>query len=200
MQSLPDNEIIKLHKDVYSSGQIESKLWLCRTIEQLLHDKETQTVWILGGWVGMLSFLLLSRERLSIKSICSFDLDSTVEKKAYLINENWVWKGKKFKAKTIDCNNLSYTDFYFSDSYEPSLIINTSVEHFNSKKWYSNIPFGKTIVLQSCNLKHKEHISCVHSEEELKAQFDYTKLYYSGTLNFDYETHSFSRYMLIFKK
>lgn len=200
MKFTPDNGIIQLHKDIYSSGQIESKLWLCRTIEQLLYDKGAQTVWILGGWVGILSFLLLSRERLNVKSICSFDLDPTVEKKACLINENWVWKEKKFKAKTIDCNNLSYTDLHFPESDKPSLIINTSVEHFNSKKWYLNIPSGKIIALQSCNLQHKEHIFCVHSEEEFKTQFNYTKLHYSGTLNFDYKTHSFSRYMLIVEK
>ena len=191
---------IKLSNDVYSSGQIESKLWLCRQVEKLLQDQGPQTVWVLGGWVGVLSFLLLSRERLNIKNIRSFDQDSYCEKIADVINENWVWKKWTFKAKTVDCNKLSYTDLSFSDSNEPSLIINTSVEHFNSNQWYSNIPKGKMVALQSCDMKHKDHTCCVHSEEEFKELFPSTKVYYSGALKFNYATWAFTRYMLIVEK
>ena len=194
------NETITLHRDIYSSGQIESKLWLCREIEKRLHNQDAQTVWVLGGWAGLLSFLLLSRENLNIKSIHSFDLEPNSEKKANIINENWIWRDQKFKAKTIDCNHLDYKNTSFADSDEPSLIINTSVEHFNSKKWYENIPSGKMVALQSCDLQHKEHTFCVHSEEEFKNHFKFTKLYFSGSLHFDYKTSSFSRYMLIFEK
>ena len=197
---LKNNSTIKIHKDAYSSGQIESKLWLCRKLEEQLGNKEEQTIWLLGGWIGLLPFLLLSRERLNIKAIRSFDLDPLCEKNADLINENWVWKNPKFKAKTIDCNQLDYTALSFANTDKPNLIINTSVEHFKGKKWYSNIPSGKMIALQSCNLRHKDHIFCIHSEEEFKKQFPFTELYYSGTLKFDYPITSFSRYMLIGRK
>lgn len=155
---------------------------------------------MLGGWTGLLPFLLLSRERLSIKTIRSFDTEPEHGKQADLINENWHWQNQKFKAKTIDCNYLDYTNWAFVDSDEPTLIINTSVEHFRSKKWYANIPFGKMTVLQSCNMKHKDHVHCAHSEQEFKEQFPLSDLYYSGTLNFNYPTTSFSRYMLIGRK
>lgn len=196
----PIDKVIKIKQDVYSSGQVESKLWLCREIEKILHKQKAQTIWVFGGWLGLLSFLLLSRENLDIKSIRSFDLDSSSEKLADIINENWKWKAHKFKAKTMDCNEIDYKDISFAESDEPNLIINTSVEHFNSKKWYDNIPSGKIVALQSCDLKHEEHIACVHSEEELKKMFSFKKLLYSGTLKFDYGTHSFSRYMLIVQK
>ena len=217
-----NNNTITISKDAYSSGQVESKLWLCRQIEKLICDQEAQTIWILGGWVGLLSFLLLSRERLKIKSIRSFDSNPICKKQAYIINNNWSWKDWKFKAKTIDCNELNYAnkpltdqsgdkakktdsediDSYrsFYDSDKPSLIINTSIEHFKSNKWYLNIPNGTILALQSCDMKHEDHISLVYSEDEFKDQFQFTKLHYSGTLTFDYKTHSFSRYMLIFEK
>ena len=194
------SHIISLNKDVFSSGQVGSKLWLCRQIETLLKGQKPQTVWILGGWAGLLSFLLLSREQLNIEAVRSFDLDSASSQKADLINENWVWRKHKFKAKIADCNLLDYTDGSFAGSKEPDLIINSSVEHFHSKKWYDNIPSGKTVALQSCDLKHPSHIACAHSEEELKKQFPLSKLLYSGSLRFDYKTHSFSRYMLIGEK
>lgn len=152
---------------------------------------------MLGGWIGLLSFLLLSRERLCIKNIYSFDLDSKCAKQADLVNENWHWMNQKFKAKTKDCNSLDYNNPSSVGSEEPDLIINTSVEHFSSKKWFSNIPLGKTLALQSCNMEHEEHISCVHSETEFKEKFPLTEIYYSGTLDFNYPTNSFTRYMLI---
>lgn len=197
---MSNNLTIKISGDAYSSGQIESKLWLCRQIEKYSHTGEAQTIWVLGGWVGLLSFLLLSRENLNIKAIRSFDLDPVYENQADVINENWHWQNRKFKAKTIDCNFLDYSDLSFADSDEPSLIINTSVEHFRNEKWYSNIPFGKKLVLQSCNLKHRDHVSCVYSEEEFKKRFQLSDLYYSGTCHFNYPTNSFSRYMLIGRK
>lgn len=188
-------------KDAFSSGQISSKLWLCREIEKLFRpESSSQTIWILGGWVGLLSFLLFSRERLNIKAIRSFEQDPLFEKKADTINENWVWQEWMFKAKTIDCNKLSYKDLFFADSKEPDLIINTSVEHFQSLKWWNNIPSGKLVVLQACDMKNKSHVNCVYSEEEFKRRFPSKKTHYSGKLQFEYPTFSFTRYMLIVEK
>lgn len=200
--TIPSNDrTLQLSKDVYSSAQVESKLWLCRQIEKQLQDEPEQIIWILGGWCGLLSFLLLSRERLKIKTIRSFDRDPLVEKQAYMINETWNWaECYKFQARTIDCNELNYSDLFFADSEEPTLIINTSVEHFDSDKWYTNIPNGKKIVLQSCDLQHEEHVNCVFSEEEFKNQFQFRKLHYSGHITFNYKTHSLTRYMLIIEK
>ena len=191
---------ICLNRDIYSNGQIESKLWLCQQVEKLLHNQGPQTIWILGGWLGMLSFLLLSREGLNIKKICSFDQDPDCEKLAPIINNNWSWKNPIFKAKTLDCNKLRYTDLDFSEMGEPSLIINTSVEHFDTDQWYSNIPKGKKIVLQSCDMKHKEHVRLIYSEKEFQKKFPGTKLYYSGSLKFNYPSNPFTRFMLIFEK
>ncbi|MDE0091824.1 MAG: hypothetical protein OXN83_00895 [Oligoflexia bacterium] len=195
-----NQETIQLNKDVYSSGQIESKLWLCREIEKLFQNHKAQKIWILGGWVGLMSFLLLSRERLNIKLICSFDKDPLCKRPAELINENWVWKNRKFKAETRDCHSLDYQNPSAMGLEAPDLVINTSSEHFESAKWYDNIPKGSVVAIQSCNLQHKDHISCVHSKEELIEQLSFTKKLYSGELKFDYGEHSFSRYMLIAQK
>ena len=195
-----DNHSVTVSKNAFSSGQIESKLWLCRELEKQLYNNEAQIIWVLGGWTGLLSFLLLSRENLKIKAIRSFDQDPRCEGIADIINENWVWKQWTFKAKTINCNRLQYRDTSFSDSEKPSLIINTSTEHFHSKEWFSNIPSGTMLALQNCNMTYEDHIMCVHSEEEFKEQFPLTDLYYSGTLDFRYPKSFFSRYMLIGRK
>ena len=198
------NQSLRLNRDMYSNGQVESKLWLCREVENLFNNQPI-TVWTLGGWNGLLPFLLLSREKLNIKEICSFDRDPACKKTADIINENWIYKRSVFKAETIDCNRLKYTS-PFSNSRgarprrEPDLIINTSVEHFQSDKWWSNIPPGKTVALQSCDMKHKEHTNCIYSEKEFKERFPSTEIYYSGALKFDYQTWAFTRFMLIVRK
>ena len=180
---------------------MESKLWLCQEVEKLLSlERKAQTIWVLGGWIGLTSFLLFCRERLNIKAIRSYDKDPFCEEKADIINENWVWKKWLFKAKTIDCNKLDYKNLFFSDSEEPDLIINTSVEHFQSLKWWDNIPFGKIVALQSCDLKLKDHVRCVHSKEEFERMFPSEEVLYSGTKTFNYPDSSFTRYMLILKK
>ena len=179
------HSILTIHKDAFSNGQIGCKALALQRINKYFHNSKLKLFGFLE--VGLLSFLLLNRKQLNIKTIRSFDLDSKFEKQADLVNENWHWMNQKFKAKTIDCNYLDYTDLSFVNSEEPNLIINISVEHFSS------IPFGKMLALQSCNMEHEDHVFCVHSEEEFKKQFPLTDIYYSGTLDFNYPNHSFTR-------
>ena len=189
---------LEIPQDAFSSGQIDSKLWLCREVEKLISRKEEQTIWIFGGWVGVLSFLLLSRENLNIKSIYSFDLDPRCEKKANWLNQTWHNK-HKFKAKTLNCNDINHKDFIFIGE-KPNLIINTSVEHFLNKQWFLNIHQGAMLAIQTCNLKHPEHFFPCPTLEEFKSQFPLTQLLYSGALDFEYPKNSYSRFMLIGKK
>ena len=82
----------------------------------------------------------------------------------------------------------------------PDLIINTSTEHFESLEWWDNIPFGKTVALQSCDLKLKDHVRPIHSERQFEEIFPAKKILYSGTKKFIYPDNSFNRYTLIVEK
>ena len=90
--------------DAWSSGQIGSKIWLCEELEHLLMPDQPLTIWILGGWYGILSFLLLSRGTLPIEQIRSFDIDETCEAIADNINKLWLIDNWKFKAITENIN------------------------------------------------------------------------------------------------
>ena len=179
-----------VNKDVWSNGQVDSKLWLCRELEKIKFDND-QTIYILGGWYGMAGFLLLSRENLPIKYIKSFDIDPMCELYADMMNQNWVYKQWKFKAYTKDCNLLDY-------STKPNIIINTSCEHFESMDWFNNIPDGTLVALQSNNLIHDdEYTNNINSIDDMIDQYPMTKLYYDGKLDFVYPDKSFSRFMII---
>jgi hypothetical protein len=184
---MPNN--VTINRDAFSSGQISSKLWLCEELEKL-GISTPQICWVYGGWYGLVSFLLLSRNKFPIKHIRSFDIDPACESVADAIMENWVWKSWKFKAVTADCNKLEFT-------YEkPDIVINCSTEHFESIDWFKSVPVGTLMVLQSNNMVHEDHWSCFATCDEFTQFFNLNTLY-QGTLDFVYPTWKFSRFMII---
>lgn len=176
-----------LDKNCFSSGQIGSKIWLCEELEKLF-DK-IDHIWIYGGWYGITAFLLKSRNNIQIKNIRSFDIDPECETTADLINENWKWRDWEFKAVTEDCNNLV--------PKEVDLIINTSTEHFDDKKWWYNIPKGSLVALQGNDMKHDDHVINFINLESFKKAFPLENILYSGQLEFVYPEWKFTRFMLI---
>ncbi len=188
---------MNVNVDAWSSGQIDSKLWLCRELEKIPRTKP-QTIWILGGWYGLLAFLLFSRERMPIRAIRSFELDGSASDAADKINENWVWRQWQFKSFVKDANTLVYEKGEFGD--KPDIVINTSTEHFSEKNWFHAIPPGTLVALQSNNMEHSTHTSLVHSLQEFRAEFPLEVESYGGVLKFEYPTHSFERYFLLGRK
>lgn len=182
---------IDLHvlKDVFSSGQVTSKLWLCEELER--NFKQIDKLWIYGGWYGLTAFLLKSRGIVSIGEIKSFDIDPSCEPVADLINENWVWQKWQFKAFTADANRLN------PGKEGVDAVINTSVEHFDSNDWWTNIPSGTLVALQSNNMNHGDHSSVFENINQLIEQFPCSEINYAGEKEFVYPTWKFTRFMLI---
>lgn len=172
--------------DAFSSGQVSSKLWLCEELERTRWTSNETAIY--GGWYGITAFLLLSRNKFKVHRIRSYDLDPSCEPTADMINENWVWQDWKFKALTEDCNKIKTS---------ADLIINTSTEHFDSKEWFDRIDYGTRVVLQGNNMAHDDHV--VHSEnlQQFLTHYPLSKTKYSGQLDFEYPTWSFTRFMVI---
>lgn len=180
------NKLIPVNKDAFSSGQVGSKLWLCKQLENTdLYSKETA---IYGGWYGVTAFLLLSRGKFNVEKIRSYDIDPACESVADMINENWVWQDWRFKAFTENCNTIQTG---------ADLVINTSTEHFDSRDWWENIPAGTAVALQGNNMQHDDHSSNANSLSEFCNQFPLAQEIYRGELGFTYPDWSFTRYMII---
>lgn len=179
----------EVHKDAFSSGQIDSKIWLCKELETLFDNIDN--IWIYGGWYGTTAFLLRTRGYIKIGKIFSYDVDPECERVADIINENWVSKNWQFKAFTKDCNTL------IPNKGNPDLIINTSTEHFESMDWWNNIPKGATVVLQGNNMPHDDHYVHTKNLKQFAETYPLSEILYRGKLDFTYPTWSFTRYMLI---
>lgn len=176
-----------VNRDSFSNGQIDSKLWLCRELENLF--EKIDSIWIYGGWYGLTAFLLFSREKIKIDKIKSFDIDPSCQSTADMINENWVIKDWQFKAFTEDCNKLIPKDV--------DLIINTSTEHFTSLEWWNNIPKGTYVALQGNNMQHDDHVINFSNLDDFSNTFKLTDTYYEGQLSFEYPDWNFIRFMII---
>lgn len=193
--------------DAFSKGQLFSKLWLIRELKSI--NLDLGTVFIMGGWVGVLSLLMFRDKDLRFKNIRSFDIDPECAGAADTLNRNNVMDNWRFKASTIDMFDINYHGASYktlrangeavSLNETPDTIINTSCDHiFPFSRWWDQIPEGKLIAIQNNNFfgADEDHVNNVNSLEEMKAQAPMSELLYEGVLEFP----QYNRFMLIGKK
>jgi len=196
-----EKKTISVQADAWSDSQVASKLWLCQHLElqceKLEYTRHNHRIAVYAGWYGILPFMLLTRGKIKyVQWIRSIDIDPACEAIADEINCHWVMKEWKFKAVTKDVNeqrwNMPYND--------PSIVTNTSTEHFDKQDWFFKIPPGVLVALQSTNMEHEEHMNTVDSLEEFKLRYPLSKIEYSGVREFSYPDKTFSRFMIIGRK
>lgn len=193
---------IQIDDDCFSRGQLQSKLWLIKQLTQL--DLELGTVFLCAGWYGTLATMMFENN-LNIEKIRSFDIDPSCVAIAERFNKPWVMDGWKFKATTKNILDIDYVkDVYtvtksdgnteqLSDS--PNTVINTSCEHIeNFNLWYSKIPKGTLVILQTNDyVEIEDHVNCSLDLAAFEAQTPMTECLYSGVL----ELNKYNRYMRI---
>lgn len=184
--------------DAFSSSQVESKTWLVSKLEEVIRFNNMTrpggwNIWILAGWYGVTNFILRTRGHIPISKVRSFDLDPECEPLADKINNLWVWRHWEFKAHTADANELDYTDC-------PDIVINSSVEHIDSRAWYDRIPKGTMVVLQGNDMPHEDHVAEYKSLEEFEQAWPLSSTHFSGIRRFQYDDWAFNRYMIIGEK
>ena len=194
-------------KDCFSRGQLESKLWMLRTLRQL-DITDLGTVFLCAGWYATLATMLFESD-INVDKIRSFDLDYKCAKIAEQFNKNWLLDEWRFKASTCDITEMKYSrknKFYYETlrnrdqkqiimDDEPNTIINTSCEHLlDLDHWIKKIPRKRLVILQSNNyFEVDEHINCVRSVEEFSNLVKLKKVIWGGEL----ELPKYTRYMLI---
>jgi hypothetical protein len=168
--------------------QVACKVWLR---DELLgaFGGRYGTIWVVGGWYGVLPAMLFDDARYGIDRIVSFDLDADCAAVAHAVNRGPVEEGR-FEAHTGDMYQLAY-----DGPAAPDLVINTSCEHIpDVGRWMARLPVGTAVVLQSNDyVDEPEHINCVNSLDEFIDQAGLSKVAFSGVL----ETKKYDRFMLI---
>jgi hypothetical protein len=171
----------------FNHKQIASKLWLRDALFDTLGPRHSH-IWVLGGWYGVLSAILLNDPRFEIGRITSVDLDPNCEPVAMLLNRRAARAGR-FAAVSADMNTLDYA----ADA--PSLVINTSCEHLpDLPGWLARLPAGQQVLLQSNDyFAVPEHLSSVPNLDAFVAQANLSRVDFAGAL----PTKNYTRFMLI---
>ena len=173
-------------EDVFSRGQVRSKQWL---IQELIATKTVNlgTTVVCGGWVGLLSRMLLDEPALFTDLVFSLDLDGVCTQVADQLNHQYVMDAK-FKAHT--------TDMLVWDYSKALTVINTSCEHMKPvdfEEWWNVLPPGMMVVLQSNDLEHDDHYNCVKSVDDMLTMAPMQAVRYAGKL----PLFGYTRFMVI---
>lgn len=191
IRELPDQERTRA-LDAMWSGQIQSKAWLVRTLEQYV-DKHVN-VYIFGGWTGILASMLF-QSKLDVKKIRSIDIDPWCERVADMVNKRYEMDGWRFKALTADMCSYDYDWGISSD-----IVINTSSEHVTQQQydtWYHNICPGSIVVVQGNNFfECPEHVRCSIDLIDFEIMNRVSKPIFSS----QFHTNEYTRYMSIWIK
>ena len=182
----------------FSENQIVSKTWLADKVYETLGG-HFGTVYVLGGWYGMLGAILLNDAKFRIGRVLSFDIDPDCAPVAERLNAEYA-ASDRFRAITADACTLDYQ--CLDDSPGPgavmNLVINTSCEHMPSAEaWYGRLPAGILQAFQSNDyFDCDEHVNCIKDLAAFKRQVPMTELLYEGAL----QRKHYSRFMLIGRK
>lgn len=176
-------------KDALSRNQIQSKLWLLEKMQacgvtakaQIKNVLESQTVIIVGGWVGILPWLMTLTDFEFYKlvhtpELINIDLDKTVHPAAEKLNG----QASKFKYRSLakDIKKYNFTQ------HKNLIVIDTIVEHFKDHgKWVRSLPKGTLVVLQGNNMFDvPDHVNCHDSLEEFVESCGLNTILWSGEL------------------
>jgi len=187
-------------------NQLASKKWLIDEVRRAI-GPDFGTVYVLGGWKGVLGALMLSDPRLNVGRVLSFDIDPDCEVPADTMNATHVPSGR-FKALTADMYTMDYRDAVFETTdtegatvrveAHSDIVVNTSCEHLDRfADWYNRIPEGTLLALQSNdNFSVPVHVNCVESLRAFQRQAPMRELLFAG----DLPRKRYTRFMLIGRK
>ncbi len=183
---------VEFNDDCFSQGQLKSKVWLINELKKL--DLNLGVIFLCAGWYGTLATMLLEG-RFRINKVRSFDIDPSCVSIAERFNKMWEMENWKFKAVTADILDLNYSKASYTvtkpDGFQitltdiPDTIINTSCEHISDfKKWYSMIPEGKIVILQTNNyFEIEDHVNCSSSLKEFAENTPMSKCLFEGEID-----------------
>jgi hypothetical protein len=167
------------------SSQLTSKEWLVSSAINHINKNTAGTIYVFGGWYGIIAQLLA--EQFRVCSIISIDIDSECE-----------YYGNQLKLPedniTFVTMDMGSWNIYSTDA---ALVINTSTEHISQNtynSWVSQVPNNVLTVLQgndffSCS----EHVRCSPTLEDFKKMNPLDKYILQGSLN----CQTFTRWMTI---
>ena len=179
-------------------GLVLSKLWLCEELEKILDIEgiKKPTVYVLGGWHNLMSFMMITRNPHRYQEFHSYDKDNESTTIANQICDTWKIEEPRVYNHT---KNVSLLDFSNSKN---TIFINCSVDQFEDTKWFSTIPIGSIVCMQTTDIiddNPKWEINQKTKDiNEFSDRYNLNTILYSGSKNIKYGHELYyNRLMLI---
>lgn len=207
LKSLISVNEVKFSPDCMSRGQLASKRWLVRTVEDFGID--LGTVFLCAGWYGILSTMMFE-SKVKFDKIRSFDIDPTTVDIAKTFNKPWVMDDWRFQSIAEDIHNINFKHHTFTVhrangttaelTETPNTVINTSCEHIeNFDAWWEKIPAGMLVILQNNDFVEHDDDSVVNTitnVDEFAEKLKLSRTIFKGTLALE----KYNRFMIIGRK
>ena len=168
-------------------SQLYSKEWM---ISQLVpHLSSVDTVYIFGGWHGILAQLIID----AYPDIRIFSIDKDPQCSV-------VGSRLKFPVDNIQFITCDMQDFsqYTTNT---KIVINSSTEHVEQHvfdRWFENVPAESIVALQGNNFfECLEHIRCTNTLDEFNTLNPLKNYLYSGTMLCQGPNNQYTRFMTI---
>jgi SAM-dependent methyltransferase len=178
--------------NAFSHGQLQSKIWLCDSLEPYIPDRAI--VAILGSWYNVLGFMMLTRNRNKYQSILGIDIDSSAIDIATQINAGWMI-GDRPKMNNIVADACSYNYQGFTT------VINCSPEHMPNDRWFDNINSGTLVCIQTSNIDKNDDVwkvtNPITTMEQLVKKYPLSHYIMQDTQDITYSDWGYKRFMLI---
>jgi hypothetical protein len=176
----------------FSHGQMQSKLWLCENLEKYI--PQNSTVAILGSWYNLLGMMLLARNHEKYNFILGIDKDPKVIEIADKLCESWmVQPNVKMKNIFFDANDYNLEGY--------NVVINCSVEHMDSTRWFRKLNSGTLVCIQSSDVIESDQNFDIKNPnrnlDDLCYKFPMRTYYHKKTKQFKYNEWGYNRLMTI---
>lgn len=166
--------------DSFSEGQYQSKMWAVENISMLINERHDE-IFIIGGWYGLLSYLL-SEEGVSIP-IKNHDIDDMCKFLGQKINYDDNNKTEIYKNVSFETKN-GLDSFYTLKDPRRKIIICTACEHIDQEELHNallNKHEDILVCLQSNNYYEiNSHINCKDTIDDFIESLPLNTILYSG--------------------
>jgi hypothetical protein len=175
VRNFPDNRDRILES--FWDTQLEAKSWLISELNEL-NITTPHSVYIFGGWNGVLASMLFQCANFPIHRVYTIDIDPDCQDVARVVCQPYL------DRLTIVTENMK--DFDYGWDHSPIIVINTVTEHVDQdtyESWIGKVPENSIIALQGNNFFGiDEHVRCSADLDDFKRMNKVTKDFYSGEL------------------
>lgn len=175
-------------QDAFAHGPIESKIWLCRTLDSL-NSLYFNNVFVLGSWSGTMPFILYTSGAVNFGRIHLVDTDTDYQQQARVICNALDCEGL-LNIIEQDANTIDYPTGEL-------LVINTSTDNIQGRAWFDRIPVGAWVALQGRTGGHRDCVQPYYSDIGFNLAYPMRETKFLGERLFRYPDHEYKRFMKI---